>query len=59
MAKLDCTEAIFVHFYKYVQQFAEESRNGKEVKKLSLKVFLKLLKYVFKHKNVDYLRKNQ
>ena len=29
MAKLECTEAIFVHFYKFVQQFSEESRQGK------------------------------
>jgi Ca2+-binding EF-hand superfamily protein len=28
------------------------------VKKFSLKVFLKVLKYVFRHKNAEYLRKN-
>ena len=59
MAKLECTEAIFVHFYKFIQQFAEESRQGKEVKKFSLKVFLKVLKYVFKNKNAEYLIKNR
>ncbi len=56
---MDCTEAIFVHFYKFIQQFAEESRNGNQVKKFRFKVFLKLLRYVFSRKDADYLKKNQ
>lgn len=59
MAGLDCTESIFVHFYKFVQQFSEESQKGQEVKKFSFKIFLKLLKYVFRNKNAPYLQNNK
>lgn len=59
MAKLRCTENIFVHFYKFVQQFSEESQNGQQVKKFSLKVFLKLVDYVFRNRKAEYLLKNK
>jgi len=48
-----------VHFYKFIQQFSEESQNGLQVKKFSLKVFLKLLKYVFRNKHATYLQNNK
>ncbi len=59
MAGLPCTEKIFVHFYKYVQQFSEETQNGDQTKKFSLKVFLKILKYVFNDKSATYLKDNK
>lgn len=59
LAGLDCTENIFVHFYKYVQQFSEHNQEGEQIKKFSLKVFLKILKYVFKNKNAAYLQTNK
>lgn len=59
LAGLSCTEKIFVHFYKYIQKFSEETQNGEQTKKFSLKVFLKILKYVFKDKNATYLKNNR
>lgn len=59
LAQLECTENIFIHFYKFVQQFSEHNIEGEQVKKFSLKVFLRILKYVFRNKKATYLHNNK